>query len=197
MQKSIESLNAVISQFWLRCKAHKTSLILLLLFCMTAIWLGDAISMNEEAVSLFQQKQQNFNLIKDNLAQLQQSTKSNQSNILFATFKRKKFDQNITENMLQQTFKTLSKKTNVRLSKISSTPDELWDKDLNLFMKQITFSAHAKNNTTFYQFVHMLQQNLPGLVIFKDVTFQKKSHDAEHAHGQVTFLWARKKPAIY
>jgi len=197
MKKSIEPLYAMASQIWVQCKAHKTSVILLLSLSMTIIWLKDAISDNEEAISLFQQKKQEFDFTKKNLTLLQQSTKNNQSNILFAIFKRKKFDQDIHENMLQQTLQKLSKKMAVRLRKIRVTPDELWDKDLNVFIKQITFSAHAKNNVKFYQFVHMLQQILPGLVIFKDVTFQKNSHNAEHAYGQVTFLWARKKNSLY
>lgn len=192
MQKSIKPIYAIASQIYLRCKAHKTSLILLLLLSMTTIWLSDAISENDAAVCLYQQKKQHFNFTKNNLLLLQQNTKNNQSNVLFATFKRKQFDQGIPESTLKQTFKKLSKKTNVQLKKVKTTPDELWDKDLNLFVKQITFSAHAANNVKFYQFVHILQQTLPGLVIFKDVTFQKKSHNLENAHGEVTFLWVRK-----
>lgn len=196
MNSSTKQFSVIAAQIWLRCKTHKTSLILLLLLCIFAVCLSDSITANNAAIDRFQQKKQDFNVTKNNLTLFQQSAKNNHNNILFSTFKRKKFDQGIPENMLQKTFKKLGKKINVQLSKIRVTPDELWDKELNLVSRKITFSAHAKNSAKFYQFVHALQQNLPGLVIFKDVTFQNKPHNARRAYGEITFLWVRKKTSI-
>lgn len=196
MNNSTKQFSVIAAQIWQRCKTHKTSLMLLLILCVFAICLSGSISANNEAIHRFQQKKQAFNVTRNNLTLFQQSAKNNHNNMLFSTFKRKKFDQGIPDNMLQQTFKKLGKKTNVQLSKIRATPDELWDKDLKLVARKITFSAHAKNSAKFYQFVHALQQNLPGLVIFKDVTFQNKYHNTKHAYGEITFLWVRKKTSI-
>lgn len=180
-------------KIWLRCKTHKILLIALFILSIEAVWLSDAISDNHEVRSLFQDKTHNFDLTKNNLALLEQNTKNNQSNVLFVDFKRKKFDQAIPDNAVQQVLKKLSEKIKVRLNTIRIISDDILDKDLNIFVKKITVSVQAKNNMKFYQFVHMLQQNLPGLVILKDITFQHNAHKPDLSHGQITFLWARKK----
>jgi hypothetical protein len=191
--KKIYPLLMMYPKIWLRCKAYKTLLISLFVLSIEAVWLSDAISDQNEAASLFQDKKNNFDLAKKNLALLEQNAKNNQNHVLFADFKRKKFDQVIPDHIVQHVLKKLSEAIQVRFNEARIVSDDIWDKDLNIFVKKIIVSVQAKKSMTFYQFAHMLQQKLPGLVIFKDITFQNNEHNPDLSHGQITFLWARKK----
>ncbi len=193
MIKKIYPFLTMFYKIWLRCKTHKVLLTALIILIIEAVWLSDAISDNNDVKYLFQDKKYNFDLTKNNLALLEQSTKNNQSNVLFVDFTRKKFDQAIPDNTVHQVLKKLSEKIKIRLNTIRIVSDDILDKDLNIFVKKITVSVQEKNNIKFYQFLHMLQQKLPGLVTFKDISFQHNAHHPDLSHGQITFLWARKK----
>lgn len=193
MIKKIYPLLPLFLKIWSRCKTHKILLTFLLILSVEAVWLNDAISDHNDVTFLLNEKKNQFDLTKNNLVLLEESTKNNQNNVLFVDFKRKKFDQVLPDNIVQKVLKNLSEKIKVRLNTIRIISDEILDQDLQIFVKKITVSVLAKNNMKFYQFVHMMKQKLPGLVIFKDITFQHNTNNPDLSHGQITFLWARKK----